>query len=318
MALEERFTAPKDWQWDNFNNADGKPLRYGFCHAANPKGMIIFATGRTETAEEYFETARDFLKRDFSVAVLDWQGQGLSYRFGDDNTRQHSNGFHNDIDDFDRWLSVLNDKHDFNNLRKVLIAHSMGGNITLRYMADHPDTFDCAVMVAPMLGIKMNAVLSTIAAPVLHFARKKGWLNRHAPTQGAWSEKIFDMTKAMLSTDPVRRELQKYWYLKTPELQCGGVTYGWLAEAFISMRTLKDKNVAGKITTPTLFLLGGSDRVVSNDDTRKVIAMMPQADVITYRGAQHNMLKERDDIRNAMFKDMDAFIDKYLHPRARP
>lgn len=315
MALEERFTAPKDWQWDNFNNADGKPLRYGFCHAANPKGAIIFATGRTETAEEYFETARDFLKRDFSVAVLDWQGQGLSYRWGDDNTRQHSNGFQNDIDDFAQYLSVLNNKHGFNDLRKVLVAHSMGGNITLRYMADNPDTFDCAMMVAPMLGIKMSAFLNIITKPVLNFMRCKGRLDHHALTQNAWSEKLFNVTKPLLSTDPIRRELQKYWYLKTPELQCGGVTYDWLAEALISMRALNDKDIAGKITTPTLFLLGGSDRVVSNDDTKKIVAMMPHTETITYRGAQHNMLKERDDIRNAMFNDMDRFIDKYLHPR---
>lgn len=293
-------------------------MRYGFCAVSRPRGLVVLAPGRTETSEEYFEMARDFLKRDFAVAVLDWQGQGLSYRFGDDNTRHHSEGFTGDVDDFSRWISVLDRKHGFAGYPKILVAHSMGGNITLRYLADHPETFQCAIMVAPMLGISMNGFITLISAPVLHLAEKMGWMDRHAPGQLPWSETFYDTTKAFISSDPVRREVQKYWYLDNPDLRCGGVTYGWLGEALKSIRVLHKRETAEKITTPTLFAISGKDRVVSNKGIYKTLRGMKRAEAIEFKGAQHKIIMECDLIRDRLFHAMDAFIDKYLHQPPAP
>lgn len=318
MVLEERFTQPQDWQWDNFKNAHDYRLRYGFCTVAKPRGLVVFAPGRTETSEEYFEIARDYLKRNFAVAVLDWQGQGLSYRYGDDNTRHHSEGFHADVDDFSQWLSVLNAKHGFQNLPKILVAHSMGGNITLRYMADHPDTFQCAVMVAPMLGIKMSAVLNIISSPALHLAQKMGWMNERAPGQLPWSETFYDTMKPFASSDTIRRDVQKFWYLENPALRCGGVTYGWFGEAMNSIRILHQKDTAQKITTPTLFAIAGSEKVVSNKGIYTTVNHMPNVETIEFKGAQHKIIMECDLIRDRLLHAMDGFIDKYLQQSPTP
>jgi len=318
MILEERFTAPDGWQWHNFKNMNGQSLRYGFCTVTNPKGLIVLAAGRTETSEEYFETARDYLRRDFAVAVLDWPGQGLSYRFNSNNKQNSSHIFQSSLNDFDQWLSVLDTQHGGSALPKVLIAHSMGSNVALRYLTNNPDKFDCAVMIAPMLGIRLKPLFRILAKPLLGLARKKGWMGQYAITQGPWSEQRYNVTKLWFSTDPIRREIQKYWYLKNPELQCGGVTYGWLSEALNSVAVLHQPDVAGKITTPTLFMLAGNDVIVNNNDALKTIRHMPNTEIVTLQQSYHNMLKENDYVRNDALKSMDSFINKHLHQNPRP
>ena len=46
----------------------------------NSKGTVLLQPGRTEPIEKYIESVHDFYTRGFSVAMFDWQAQGLSDR----------------------------------------------------------------------------------------------------------------------------------------------------------------------------------------------------------------------------------------------
>lgn len=273
---------------------------------------MIVASGRTQTAEEYFETIRDFMAWGYSVAIMDWQGQGGSYRIGDDRSRQHSNGFQDDIDDFALFLDKLNAVDEFQKLPRVLFAHSMGGNISLRYLADHPEAFKCGIIVAPMLGIKMHKFLDTIAGPVLKTVNALNMFEKHAPGQSEWSETIADIAMPFLSSDPERRVIQKYWYLKNPELQCGGVTFGWVKEAFNSIDILKSKDVRQNITTPLFIAVAEKDMVVCNTSTQEFAAKVPNATSKIYAGSQHVIQAEKDDIRKPFMADVKQYVEKHL------
>lgn len=316
MTLEKRFTTPDHWQWDYFTDetrADiGHKIRYGLCHAKSPRGLVVIAQGRTQTAEEYFEIIRDFLDRQFSVAIMDWQGHGGSYRLNNDNTRHHSNGFDEDVRDLGLFINKINAIDEFQKLPRILFAHSMGGHLSLHYIIQNPDIFTCAFMVAPMFGIKMNAFLNLISPPILTIAKIFGKMNKHAIGQRKWNEQTYDLTKPFVSSDKIRRNIQKYWFLKNPELQCSGVTYGWIDAAFKSCRLLKDKTALQSINTPLFFAVAEQDKVVSNTSIRHVARHIPNCEIETFKKAQHVIQAERDDIRDSLLHSFDLFVEKHL------
>lgn len=315
--LHKRFSQPDGWQWGYFNCSDrthfGHQIRYGFCHAASAKGLAVIAPGRTQTSEEYFEFARDLLKRDFSIAIMDWQGQGGSYRFNDDNSRQHSNGFDDDVRDFDLFLNQIKTIKGFDHLSHSLYAHSMGGNISLRHMAEYEPSWDHAVMIAPMIDIKIPPLLQPITGGIIGMARMFGQANQYAPGFEAWSPAYHDRVRDILSSDPVRGDVQKYWYEKHPELQCGGVTYAWINEALSSIRSLKNSKRLGEIKTPVLFALAELDAVVDTKSAVHLANKMPNASVYIAPQSQHVMLMEHDSIRKPLLEQMDQFRQKHLH-----
>ena len=57
----------------------------------------------------------------------------------------------------------------------TFLGHSMGGNIVLRYLHDHPDVATRAVLSAPMTGIRLPLLAPFVAA----------WLARTAVAFGA-------------------------------------------------------------------------------------------------------------------------------------
>lgn len=316
MDLEQRFTAPRGWQWDYFfcenRKGDDHKIRYGFCHAANPKGLIVIAPGRTQTAEEYFELARDYLKQNFSIAVMDWQGQGGSYRIGGDNRRHTSNGFHDDVLDFEMFTEKLGAIDEFQKLPRVLFAHSMGGHLSLLYMLKHPESFDCAIMVAPMFGIKLGAITHFFADSVLATARFFNMSEHHALGQGEWSDLKHKITAPFISSDVARRDVQKYWFTKYPELRCGGVTYNWIDKALASCTALSANNDLQSLNIPMLFALGGKDMVVENKSTLNIADKLPLSEIKTYPESQHVIQAECDNIRKVLIKDCTRFVEKHL------
>ena len=59
---------------------DGLVLRAMRVRVARPKGTVVVLGGRGDYLERYFETARDLMRRNYCVAVLDVRGQGGSPR----------------------------------------------------------------------------------------------------------------------------------------------------------------------------------------------------------------------------------------------
>lgn len=166
-AIEKLLTLPADWHWGEFLNQDKKTIRYGWNCPEHAKALIVIAEGRTEAIEEYSETIRDWNEQGYACAIMDWQGQGLSYRYFNDNTRQHSEGFDRDVADFSLFIDLLKQQDAITSLPKILFGHSMGGNLGLRYLADHTGEFKCAVLSAPMLGLNPKRIIKYAANPIL-------------------------------------------------------------------------------------------------------------------------------------------------------
>lgn len=313
--LEERFLPPPGWRWHSFRNPQGRKLRFGSVTPESrvPDAVVVALPGLSEFSEKYFEVAHNLLERNLSFWVLDWQGQGKSDRHLKNRHKRFSNSFDEDVADLHFFLMEYV-KHsavhpDVGRIPLVMLGHSMGGNIGLRYLLRHPDTFACAAFSAPMLGIKslqnwprwMTMGLTALFREAMGQSYVFGGCDWHADARANPGNNHF-------SSDPVRDAIHNAWCLHDPELQVGHVTFGWLHAALNSCRLLRAKNSLRDIRTPILMALAGQDMLVDNNAIRHAAAAMPHVKLLELEDAKHEILMERDDIRNRFFNAFDDLL----------
>lgn len=326
--LEERFTPPAGWQWGEFERAQGRRIRYGFClpENARSKAVLTYLPGMGEPAEKIFETARYFLERNLAVYVMDWYGQGGSGRYLDNPHKRHAAAFDNDLLDLDHFLrrhvdthketgaassnmedileNILEGRLEESTLPLIMLAHSMGGNLGLRYLHDHPDVYDCAIFSAPMLGVFATRLLQPPFDLIV-----SGWLEsmageHYVPGEHDWDFKRRERTKHVLTSDPVRGSVQNQWFAANPRLQIGNVTYGWVHEALKSCDIALEQ--LPEVKAPCLISVSGKDMLVDNRPIRQAAQKIPKAGLLEIPKARHEILMEADLLR-------DEFLDKALH-----
>lgn len=305
-TINDILAPPDQWQFSTFFNRHGKLFRWGWNCPQNAKGLVVLTEGRTECIEEYFEIIRDLNARGYACAIMDWQGQGLSWRYFDDQTRHHSEGFHLDVEDFEAFMGVVEQQEAIQSLPKFLLAHSMGSAITLRYMALHHQVFQSAFLIAPMLGLEPRNLIRYGAKMILRAVKSFDFLHKHAPGQGAWSETFYALTMHKISGHKQRRNIQRHLFKTRPELQCGGVTFGWLDEALKTIEILNDSRITGAISTPVVMALAGQEAVVDNAGAYRVAALIPHCKILHYDDAQHQIHRETDTIRNQLLQDIES------------
>lgn len=301
--LAPRFLAPPGWHWHSLKNKDGKYLRFGTVAPANlpPSVHIILLPGRAEFAEKYFELARDLLQKNCAVWIMEWQGQGLSDRpIPRHPERGHSQDFIHHVNDLHAFIT----KTVPGDAPRIMLAHSMGANIGLRYLHAHPGIFAAAALTAPLFGIP--AVDDIPAAPVILHLLSRLAGKSYAPGQHDWSPGEDDTY--CLTSDPSRAAAALAWLTENPPLRVGGVTCGWLDRALASCHLLKDPETLHAIHIPCLIALAGREQLVDNLATRKAITALPHAKILEFPGAGHEILMESDEIRTNFLDAFFSFI----------
>lgn len=317
-ALESRFLPPEGWRWHVFTNPQGRKIRFGTVAPASriPDAVVIMAPGLSEFGEKYFELAHDLLKRNLSLWVIDWQGQGLSDRhLRNTPHKRHATSFDDDVADFHFFIMEYV-KHsavhpDVGRIPLVLMAHSMGGNIGLRYLQEHPETFACAAFSAPMLGIRdLRAVPSPLRNP-LTAALSELMGNSFVFGGSEWRAEVrANPGHNIFSSDPVRDTIHNTWSLHDPRLQVGSPTFRWLYEAVKSCNVVSSAALLQGIKTPSLFALASKDELVDNNAIRRAARMIPDAQLIEIEGARHEILMESDTYRNQFLQAFEALLTK--------
>lgn len=311
--LEPRFLPPPGWRWHVFTNQQGRSIRFGFAAPPEPRGLVVALPGLGEFCEKYFETAHDVLDRGLAFCVLDWQGQGLSSRFLPNRQKRHSGGFGADIEDLN--ILVCDYLHSAvtpapgKRLPAIMLAHSMGGNIGLRYLAAYPGFFDAAAFSAPMIRIRaLRGMPKSFSRNLTGFLRHTmgrsyafgatDWHPMHRPPPPLNT----------VSSDPERARVHNIWCLSDPRLQVGGVTFGWLHEANRSCAVLGGKGVLESIDIPCLVAVPGRDFLVDPMAARQAADRLPRGRLLDLPGCLHETLMERDVFRGAFLKAFDDLL----------
>ena len=282
-------------------------LRFKYWGAPKPKlerGLVILQGGRSEFFEKYTEVAEELLERNFSVASMDWRGQGGSVRPLNDPHKGHIDSFRTYINDFHGFLRELGKTYSPHST--VFMSHSMGGNIMTRYAQRYPESARTLVLTAPMFSYRVGPLpWQTIhgMATVLG----AGAAEQYAPTQGRWHwrrpEAYFRFNRVTHSRERFTRNLN-HW--KTdPSLIVGGATNGWLNEAAKSCSELLVPNALRQLTLPVLLVSGRDDLVVGFKQHCEAVQHMPNVRHLTMHGSRHEVLQEVDDVRAAFWRAFD-------------
>lgn len=297
--------APGGLAWDeplDLVASDGVRLR-GALWRGGSRGLVLLLAGRTEFLEKYTLVAAELVARGFSVASLDWRGQGLSQRLIQPHLKGHVGHFTH----FHRDLEALTAHPLVSGIAgpRLLIANSMGAAIGLGALYRRVVSAQAMVLLAPMLGIVMSRSMRLLSQAVLPVAQRTGTTGLWPPLPRASRPYVFSgFPGNQLTAD---REMFD-WLVATlrthPELQLAMPTLGWLAEARAEMDWLSRQ---GALDCPALCLLGGREEVVIPEAVRTGAARMG-ARLETVADARHDLLMEVSDSRARAWAAIDRFL----------
>lgn len=298
--------APQDFR-PFFVTVNAVRLRAARFDADKPRALCLLLNGQTEFIEKYFEVIDELRGRGFSVVTFDWRGQGGSDRLLADARKAHID----DFADYDQDLdAVIRTVADPIGLPKIAMAHSMGGNILLRRLHDAPGEFAAAILCAPMLGINFRGAPGWAVKAIARF------LNRKAPSpdfvwgMGARDQLTQAFDQQIVTSDPVRYARNQALLKADPDLRLNGPTWSWLAAAVRSIALLRSPGYAEAIATKSILFGAGQDQVCETPAAAAFAARMPDARFAEIAGAEHEILMERDALRDRLWSALDDFLQK--------
>lgn len=284
---------------------DGTRLRIG--HWPSPTGgnrRIVVCHGRTEFHEKYAETIADLTARGFEVWSMDWRGQGASDRALKNPHKGH-------IDTFERYLGDLGWFFDTvigpGDGETVLMAHSMGGHITMRAVLEgivKPDRF---ILSAPMVDLPMQGISRSAIAALAGVIAGIGLGGLYVIGTDDYDPDRVKFDGNPLTGDPARFDAIHAAIAANPATAIGGPTFGWLNAAFQSIRVLDGLSRARPRTCPILLFTALADTVVSVPAQTAISAALPDCEQVRITGARHEILHETDAIRQQFWTAFDRF-----------
>ncbi len=287
---------------------DGIQLRYGLWpHKGDGhQGCVIILGGRTEFMEKYIETIGEINARGFDAFSFDWRGQGLSGRMLADPTRGYIQTFAQYANDLELILDTIVRP----NCRGPLIAmaHSMGANVVLHYLHKFPRGIDKGVLLSPMVNIRTDPIPNVIARWYCRLQVKLGKADRNIPSLQRHDSFHGSLANNWLTHDAARFYGVQQLLRENPQLSVCGVTYGWLAASFAAIDAIRRPGFAQRIATPLLVVAAEKDRVVSNQAIRRFAAQLPSHQLVSVKGAYHEILQERDGLRTQFWRAFDRFV----------
>jgi lysophospholipase len=309
IAPFDRRAIPEGATFSTWKAPDGWPYR--LMHRPQEagraaRGSLLFANGRGDFVEKYLEANAHWHQQGWDVTAFDWRGQGGSRG---DIVGGHFDSFDPLVDDFDAliadWRARTPGPH-------VVIGHSMGGHLLLRVLTERKPALAASVLVAPMIRINSGALPTWAAAATASamcafgLSRVPAW---HVPRTPAAPGSF---RQAILTASRERFEDELWWWQQRPEFNLYAPTWGWLRAAYASSARLTPERLRG-IDLPVLLVGTDRDKLVSASPIREAAAEIPQAELLMFPDAAHEILREADRVRLAAFERIDTFF----HARAR-
>lgn len=305
---------PQGWQSGAFRNDENRSIYYAKAGANGPKiGTVVFTTGYGDSINFHYDAIRNFQDRGYDVYAMDWIGQGLSdrenpNRVQDSNDRlmtRHMNDLHKFVTDV-----VPHDKQPL-----YLATHSMGGHVGMMYLKNHPETFDRAILAAPLLDLNTSFLPRSAFKGIVNAANALGlgdnplpnWrnlINRAAATSDSMRELTAHPEQLTVSQEASEKIRQM---LKPVEVDLP--SWLWIKRTYSSLDDMRDPSYFKNIQTPTLLIAAGRDELVSNKAIHAAAEAMPHGQALDLPTAVHGIWNSNAKNHETLWKEIDGFIE---------
>jgi lysophospholipase len=270
------------------------------------RGTVCIFPGRSEFIEKYFEVVGELRRRGFAVAVLDWRGQGGSSRLLWDPLKGYVRSFADYEDDLARFMSevVLPDCPP----PYFALAHSMAATVLFRAATMRGCWFSRMVMTAPMLRIAELPISPGPLSALVWALSLTGFGGTPVPggMKAYLASQVFEGN--LLTSDRERFLRNQSVVDAAPKLAVGPPTIAWLRAALGAMRDIAEDSFPPGMRVPVLMLAASDDRIVSSLAIEEMATRLKVGAQLVLRGARHEILQERDVIRQQFWAAFDAFV----------
>jgi lysophospholipase len=270
------------------------------------KGTVCLLQGRGDFIERYFETMDDLRQRGFAVATFDWRGQGGSQRGSRNPWKNHVRRFADYEDDLASFIS------------KILmpdcpppyyaLAHSMGGCILTVALRRHA-WFNKAVLTAPMFDIKTAPWPRWLARSLVPLFSMIGMGRIFVPGERRRPMGLKDFPGNNLTSDLGRFTRDVHTIEIAPELGVGAPTVRWVNAAFKAMDEVMSPPKNSFVRVPMLIVAADKELVTSNEACHALAAREPSVVTVVVDYSRHEILMERDEVREQFWAAFEAFIE---------
>ena len=304
-SLEARFQPPPGWAWGYVAVGDDLVQRYGVSAPRNaPRGQILILPGYGESAEGWFETARDLNDLGYIVWVLERQGQGGSERASPWRDLGHATSFAPDVTATKAMVKAVirpvlgPGRHD----PFVVLGHGDGALVALRALEEGIPT-DAAILSSPNFDLAAPPRAKGELIRISRWARslKLGFVRY--PGQPGWKRDGPDGFDAKLTHDRTRGAVQQAWEQANPDLRMGAPSLAWYA-AFYDAVDATGRDLK-RVRTPVLMLEVGDDVEALPAPQRAVCLALPRCTETRYPKARHALHLETDSVRNSWLQAVD-------------
>lgn len=289
----------------DFVARDGKRLRAAAFPVPAAIGGVVLLAGWKEFIEKYFEVARDFQARGLSVFMMDWRGQGRSERLGANPFLSHldERGFAAFRDDLVQFTDEVARPRCAGPL--ILATHSMGGAPALQLLADGDRRFVGAVLCAPLTRFPQPPAVSSAYRALANIVTATGRGAAAIPGDVSIAE-TFETSK--VTTDRRRHRIFADLQAAAPDARIDRPTFGWLKAALAATDDLHRPKRFANLATPILIVSAEKDLLVSAADHQWLATQSPLIRCVTAKGALHEIMMERDELRAQYFTAFDDFV----------
>lgn len=266
------MTAERTW---SLPGVDGTRHCVTWSHET-PRYAVLLSHGYGEHIGRYAHVASALVDAGAVVHGIDHVGHGRS-----DGARAVVRDYDEVVKDLHQLDLRVREEHP--DLPVVLIGHSMGGLIALRYAQSYADTLAALVLSGPQLG-GHEILAQLLAMPEIP---------------------EFPMDATILSRDPAVGEA----YVADPLVWHGGFQRPTL-EAMV--RAQQAVEAGARVTSlPVLWMHGTDDQLSPIESARPVVeSVVEQLQTREYTDARHEIFNETN--QHEVIADLVAFLDTVL------
>jgi alpha-beta hydrolase superfamily lysophospholipase len=257
--------------------ASGQIYWQGWVPAGDVAGVVVLVHGLAEHAGRYAHVGKHFAGAGYAMYAADHRGHGRS-----DGVKGNINRMSEVVTDLETMIRSVAQRHP--DAPMFLYGHSMGGLITLAYLAGRPAELRGAVLSASAVDIAVGSPLERLAAPLLSAV---------APNLG-----VLKLDATSMSRDPaVVRD-----YDADPLNYRGKTRVRTGAEILATVE--KVKRDLGRVTLPLLVMHGSDDKVTSPTTSKLLADKVGSTDLTVklYDGFYHELHNEPE--KETVFADV--------------